>query len=176
MGIIDKLIDRKYGFGEYAPKADPMTAPKTKKNTYDFIVKSDSDESDKELDAYQKFWTDKEDRYEGYTLREFKANAYIGDKVYKYPPLDVTVRLEAFIAEEDGAVTITAYLLDGEKEIRIGTAAKTKAKKILRILQQNNPKISAELYGGNYWKMEGSGYVEDAWDEVLTVRVYFEWQ
>ena len=143
---------------------------------YDFIVKSENESTTKALEKYQKFWTDKEDQYDGMKLKEFKEDGEPGDKVYQYPPLDVDVKLEAFIADEDGSVTISAYILDGsENEIYVGTAAKAKAKKILKLLQENNPKITGELYGGKYWKMEDSGYVDDRWTEALTVRVYLEW-
>ena len=154
----------------------PVPEPVQKKQHYDFIIKSADETTDKALQKYQKFWTDPEDKYDGMKLMEFKEEGSPGDKVYQYPPLDVDVKLEAFIADEDGAVTIKGFILDGaDKEIYVGTAAKTKAKKILKLLQENNPKITGELYGGKYWKMEDSGYVDDRWEEDLTVRVYFEW-
>ena len=143
---------------------------------YDFIVKSENEKATKSIEKYQRYWTDKEDQYDGMKLKEFKEDGDPGDKVYQYPPLDVDVKLTAFIADEDGSVTISAYILDGsENEIYVGTAAKTKAKKILRILQDEHPKITGELYGGKYWKMEDSGYVDDRWTETLTVRVYLQW-
>lgn len=160
------------------PKTEPAPAPApiVQTTTYDFIVKCDNEKSEKALVKYQKFWTDDEDKYNGMTLREFKAEGDPGDKVYQYPPLDVDVRLDAFLGE-DGSVTITAYLLSGANdEIRVGTAAKTKAKKILKILQENAPTISGELYGGKYWKMENSGYVNDDWSEDLTVRVFLNYK
>ena len=141
---------------------------------YDFIVKSENEKTTKALEKYQKFWTDKEDQYDGMKLKEFKEDGDPGDKVYQYPPLDVDLKLEAFLGE-DGSTEIRAYIENGSDEIYVGTAAKTKAKKILKLLQENNPKITGELYGGKYWKMEDSGYVDDRWTETLTVRVYFEW-
>lgn len=154
----------------------PAPAPIVEKTTYDFIVKCDNEKSEKALIKYQKFWTDDEDRYNGMTLKEFKADGDPGDKVYQYPPLDVDVKLDAFLGE-DGSVTITAYVLSGsDDEIRVGTAAETKAKKILRILQENEPKITGELYGGKYWKMEDSGYVNADWSEELTVRVFLTYE
>ncbi len=154
----------------------PAPEPVQKKQYYDFIIKSADETTDKALQKYQKFWTDPEDKYDGMKLMEFKEEGSPGDKVYQYPPLDVDVKLEAFIADEDGAVTIKGFILDGaDKEIYVGTAAKTKAKKILRILQKEDPRITGELYGGKYWKMEDSGYVDNRWEEDLTVRVYFEW-
>ena len=84
------------------------------------------------------------------------------------------MKLEAFLGE-DGSTDIRVYILDGESDIYVGTAAKTKAKKILRILQEENPSISGELYGGKYWKMEDSGYVNNDWSDELTVRVYLKY-
>jgi len=141
---------------------------------YDFIVKSENEKTSKALEKYQKFWTDDEDKYDGMTLKEFKKDGDPGDKVYQYPPLDVDVKLEAFLGE-DGSTEIRAYIENGTEEIYVGTAAKTKAKKILKLLQEIDPRITGELYGGKYWKMENSGYVDDRWKEVLTVRVYLEW-
>ena len=156
------------------PEPVPAPAPAVAPTMYDFIIKSADEKTDKALNKYQKFWTDSEDRYNGMRLMEFKAEGVPGEKVYEYPPLDVDVKLEAFIAE-DGATEIRGYILDGDGEIYVGTAAKTKAKKILRILQDNEPKITGELYGGKYWKMEDSGYVNNDWSEDLTVRVYLEY-
>lgn len=142
---------------------------------YDFIVKSENDKTTKAIEKYQKFWTDKEDQYNGMKLKEFKEDGDPGDKVYQYPPLDVDLKLEAFLGA-DGSTEIRAYIENGSnEEIYVGTAAKTKARKILKILQENNPKITGELYGGKYWKMEDSRYVDDRWNEVLTVRVYLTW-
>lgn len=141
---------------------------------YDFIVKSENEKTTKALEKYQKFWTDKEDQYDGMKLKEFKGDGDPGDKVYQYPPLDVDLKLEAFLGE-DGSTEIRAYIENGTEEIYVGTAAKTKAKKILKLLQENDPRITGELYGGKYWKMEDSGYVDDRWTEDLTVRVYLEW-
>lgn len=143
-------------------------------NMYDFIVKSEDNKVAKILEKYQKFWTDKEDQYDGMTLKEFKEDGCPGDKVYQYPPLDVSLKLEAFQGE-DGSTDIKAYILTGDEDIYIGRAAKTKAKKILRLLQEHEPKITGELYGGKYWKMEDSGYVDNRWEEDQTVRIFLEW-
>ena len=164
-----------FGFGKKKPEPEPTAAPVQKKNYYDFIAKCHDDESVKALEKYQKFWTDPEDKYDGMTLKEFKEDGDPGDKVYQYPPLNVDVKLDAFISTEDGSVSINVFILDNDKEILVGTAAKTKAKKILKILQEENPKITGELYGGKYWKMEDSGYVNNDWSEELTVRVFLEW-
>lgn len=154
-------------------KVEPASAPAPveKKTVYDFIARSQDEKTDKALNKYQKFWIDKEEKYGGMTLKEFKADGLPGDKIYEYPPLEVDVKLEAFIGE-DGSTDIRVFLLDGDGEILVGTAAKAKAKKILRILQDESPSISGELYGGKYWKMEDSGYVNNDWSDELTVRVY----
>lgn len=160
-------------------KKEPDTVPiipQVYKETYDFIIKSENEKTDKAIVKYQQFWTDPEDKYNGMKLMEFKRDGNPGDKIYQYPPLDVDVKLEAFIGE-DGTTEILGYILDGaENEIYVGKAAKTKAKKILRILQEQNPKITGELYGGKYWKMENSGYVNNDWDEDLTVRVFLTYE
>lgn len=157
----------------FKKKTEPAPAPvvELKRTVYDFIVKSQDEKTDKILVKYQKFWTEPEDKYDGMTLKEFKADGDPGEKVYEYPPLDVDVKLEAFIGD-DGSTEIRGYILDGSDEILVGTAAQTKAKKILRILQEEQPKITGELYGGKYWKMESSGYVNNDWADELTVRVY----
>ena len=159
-------------------KAEPKPAPVpvAQTTTYDFIAKCIDEKSEKALVKYQKFWTDPEDKYEGMKLMEFKAEGVPGDKIYQYPPLDVDVKLDAFIGVgDDDSVSINVFILDGDDEIFVGPAAKTKAKKILRILQENKPKISGELYGGKYWKMEDSGYVNADWSDPLTVRVYLKY-
>lgn len=157
-------------FGKKKKTEPAPAAPAPIKETYDFIVKSESDKTDKALAKYQKFYTDDGDRYEGMRLMEFKKEGSPGEKVYEFPPLPVPLRLEAFLGE-DGSTEIRAYIVDDE-DIYVGTAAKTKAKKILRILQEKSPAITGELYGGKYWKMEDSGYVNNDWSETLTVRVY----
>ena len=162
-------------FGKKKKEAVPAPAPAPKTETYDFIVKSENESTSKAIAKYQKFWTDPEVKYDGMKLMEFKEDGLPGDKVYEYPPLDVDVRIEAFLGE-DGSTDIRAYILDGDGEIYVGTAAKTKAKKILGILQDKDPSVSSELYGGMYWKMEDSGYVDDRWSEDLTVRVYLKYE
>lgn len=152
----------------------PVPTPAASTTTYDFIAKSQDEKTDKALVKYQKFWTDPEDKYDGMTLKEFKSDGDPGDKVYEYPPIDVDVKLEAFIGD-DGTTEIRVFILDGDGEIYVGTAAKTKAKKILRILQDNDPSVTGELYGGKYWKIEDSGYVNNDWDDELTVRVYLKY-
>lgn len=156
------------------PVPAPVPAPAPSKEIYEFIAKSQDEKTDKALVKYQKCWTDPEDKYDGMTLKEFKSDGDPGDKIYEYPLLDVDVKLEAFLGE-DGSTEIRVFILDGDSEIYVGTAAKTKAKKILGILQERNPSISGELYGGKYWKMEGSGYVNADWSDPLTVRVFLKY-
>lgn len=159
---------------EPAPVPVPAPLP-VKKEIYDFIAKCDNEKSHKELEAYQKFWTEPEDKYNGMRLLEFKREGYPGDKVYKYPPLDVAIRLEAFIPDDGSNPSVKVFILTADDDIYVGTAAKTKAKKIIRICTEKAPKITGELYGGKYWKIEDSGYVDDRWEEDLTVRVYLEY-
>ena len=154
---------------EPVPEPAPVSIPQ--KTFYEFIAKSQDEKTEKALIKYQKFWTDPEDKYDGMTLKDFKAEGCPGDKVYEYPTLDVDVKLEAFLGE-DGSIEIRVFILDCDSEIYVGTAAKTKAKKILRILQEENPSFTGVLYGGKYWKMEDSGYVNNDWADPLTVRVY----
>ena len=175
MALFSKLFK-----SDPVPTPKPAPAPVREKETYDFIAHYSDPKCEKRLQKYQKFWTDPEDKYDGMTLREFKEEGYPGDKVWQYPPLDVDVDLKSNVAE-DGSVTVSVYILEyneetgKDEEIYAGDAAKTKGKKILRLLQEHDPEITAELYGGKYWKMEDSGYVDDRWDEALTVRVYFKW-
>lgn len=156
-----------------APELEPQPVSQPS-SYYDFIIKSSDEKTDAALSKYQKAETDPADRYNGMTMKQFKAEGLCGEKVYQYPPLDVDVKLSAFIGE-DGSVEISGFVLDGSDEIRVGTAAKTKVKKILKILQEESPKISGELYGGKYWKLKDNGYVDDDWSEDLTVRVYLSW-
>lgn len=165
----------------FKPAPDPVPAPTPiqKKETYEFIAHCADEKCEKRLQKYQKLMTDPEDKYDGMKLMEFKEEGYPGDKVWQYPPLDVDVDLKPEVAEDE-SVTIHVYIPDyddygNEEMMYVGTAAKTKGKKILRLMQEHDPDITGELYGGKYWKMEDSGYVDDRWDEVLTVRVYFEW-
>lgn len=151
----------------------PVVLP-VQSNIYEFIIKSENDDSDKQLEKYQKFWTDPEDKYNGMTMKELKASDLYGEKIYQYPPLDVSVKLSAFMGD-DGSVIISGYILDGDSEIYVGKSAKTKSKKILKILHDESPTITGELYGGQYWKLEDSGYVDDRWSEDLTIRVSLRW-
>ena len=175
MALFDKLFK-----SDPAPTPKPAPTPVQKKETYEFIAHCSDPKCEKRLQKYQKFMTDPEDKYDGMKLMEFKESGYPGDKVWQYPPLDVDVDLKTTVSE-DGSVTVSVYVIDydidkGEDvELYVGDAAKTKGKKILRLMQEHDPEITAELYGGKYWKMEDSGYVDDRWDEVLTVRVYFKW-
>lgn len=157
---------------EHVPEP-PVVLP-VQSNIYEFIIKSENDESDKLLEKYQKFWTDPEDKYNGMTMRELKESDLYGEKVYQYPPLYVSVKLSAFLGD-DGSVIISGYILDGDSEIYVGKSAKTKTKKILKILQDESPTITGELYGGQYWKLEDSGYVDNRWSDVLTIRVSLRW-
>ena len=164
-------------FKKKDPKPAPVQAPpapKAPENVYEFLVKCADEKSADALAAYQKDWTDPEDKHEGMTLYDLKDSCRYGEKIYEYPPMDVTPKLKAFIGD-DGSVTITGFVVDGEDELLVGEAAKTKAKKILKILQEESPSITAELFGGQYWKMEDSGYVDDRWSDPYTMRVKLKW-
>lgn len=86
----------------------------------------------------------------------------------------MSVKLSAFMGD-DGSVIISGYILDGDFEIYVGKSAITKSKKILKILQDESQTITGELYGGQYWKLEDSGYVDDRWSEDITIRVSLRW-
>ena len=165
--LFDKLFKKK----EEPPA--PAT-PKAPENVYEFVIKCNDEKSIKALSEYQKEWTDSDDKYEGMTMKDLKESCRFDEKIYKYPPIDVPVKLTAFLGD-DGSVDISGYVVDGDNKILVGMAAKTKAKKILKILQEESPSIAGELYGGNYWKLESSGYVDDAWSDQLTVRVTLQW-
>lgn len=156
------------------PEPDPVPVKPDRPNEYEFIIKCVNEKSQAQLEKYQAFWTDPEDRYNGMTMWDLKDSALYGEKVYEYPPRDVDVKLSAFIGE-DGSVQISGYVLDADGEIYVGKAARTKAKKILRILQDESPSITGELYGGKYWILKDNGYVDDDWSDILTVRIYFRW-
>ena len=143
MGLFDKFLKKlpeqdtvEWTVTLTDPQPDPQpkkaAAPVAYDNHYEFIIKSEDEKTDRAIVRYQKFWTDPEDKYEGMTLMQFKEEGYPGDKIYQYPPLDVAVKLDAFLGE-DGSVEISGFIDDGNKYIYVGKAAKTKAKKILRI-------------------------------------------
>lgn len=173
MGIFDKLFKKEpMPAVETAPAADPE--PVKHPEFYDFIIRSEDEKTDKALAKYQKFWTDPDDKHEGMKLMEFKREGSPGDKNYLYPPLDVDLELKA-VENADGVLEILGYIFDGDVDIYVGKAAKSKAKKIKRIMDEKDPEISAELCGGKVWKMESSGYVDDRWEEDLIVRVTFRY-
>ena len=149
-------------------------APVVPANEYEFLIKCTDEKSGKALEKYQKNWTDPEDKYEGMTIYDLKDSCRYGEKIYQYPPLEPAVKLKAFIGD-DGSVVITGYVVDGDDELLVGEAAKTKANKILKILQEESPAITGELYGGKYWKLEDSGYVDDRWSDPPTVRFKLRW-
>lgn len=173
MGLFDKLFKK-----EVAPESAPVPAadpePAKHPTYYEFIIRSEDEKTDRALEDFQKFWTDPEDKHEGMKLLEFKKEGSPGDKNYLYPPLEVDVELKAIVNDE-GVLEIHGYIYDGNDLIYVGTAAKSKARKIKRIMDERDPRITADLYGGNVWKMESSGYVDDRWIEDYIVRVTFEY-
>lgn len=137
---------------------------------YTFPLHWDDEKIDHKLERYQKFWTDSEDIYDGYrTYSDLKESELYGEKIYKYPPLDVTIEYKI-----NGDV-VEFYLYDGERSYFVGTPAKTKNKKVIKILNENDPIISAELSGGHYRKLEYSGYVNDDWDDEIKIHVTLDW-
>lgn len=137
---------------------------------YDFLVHWDDDKIWDILERYQKQNTDREYKYEGYTMRELKESGLYGEKIYKYPPLDVSVELK----EKDDNIDV--YLFDGDKDVLIGHPPKTKVKKIKTLTKElENYFIHATLSGGDYWKLKDNGYVEDDWSDDLKVKVSIDW-
>lgn len=171
MGIFNKLFHKELAV-DPVPAVDPE--PVKHPTFYEFIISSENEKTDKALAKYQKFWTDPEDKHEGMKLKEFKEEGLPGDKNYLYPTLDVEVELKA-AEDEDGQLQILGYICDGSDLIYVGRSAKNKAKKIKHILEEENPRITAELCGGKVWKIESSGYVDDRWEEDLKVRVTLEY-
>ena len=161
-------------FDFFKKKEEKPPAPVVPQNVYEFPIKCADEKLSKALEKYQKELTDPDDKYEGMTIYDLKESCRYGEKIYQYPLLEVQVNLKAFLGE-DGSVVISGYVVDGSKDLLVGEAAKTKAKKILGILQNESPSITGELTGGKYWKLEDSGYVDDRWSDPFTLRVTLRW-
>ena len=146
---------------------------------YDFNVHWDDERTEKILERYQKEWTDREDRYEGMTKKELRESGSPGEKVFRYPPLDVDVELRA--SEIDGKPAVLVSLIDGRKNPLIGYAPKTKAKKILQLIDEHSEsvRISAELSGGDFWDLvvfhDGEAVCESNIPKPLKVQVRLDW-
>lgn len=159
----------KYGMDAYrkyrAAKSDAQ---------YFFLVHPEDDKQYKVIEKYQKDMTDKEDIYSGYSLRDLKESDLYDEKVWKYPPLDVDVELTETAL--NGKPAIAVNLIRGiDDSPLIGYAPTTKVKKILSLLKDHNCTVSAELYGGDFRRLLGDGYVEDGIPTLLNVRVILDW-
>ena len=129
------------------------------------------------LEKYQKNWTDPEDRYEGMSNKDIKESGAYNEKIYQYPPLDVDLELQEL--ERDGKPAVGFNLIDGKKNPFIGYAPKTKAKKILQLIEEHPQiRMAAELSGGHYKKLEfwnDHDYVNADWSDDIKVRVTLDW-
>lgn len=166
-----KYDDIKDGKAAYQEKSDARANAH-----YEFLVHFTDDAYDI-LEKYQKEWTDPDDRYEGMTNKDIKASGDYDTKIYQYPPLDVD--LELFETEIDSKAAVGFNLIDGKRNPFIGYAPKTKAKKILRLIEEHpGIRMSAELSGGHYKKLEfwnDHDYVNSDWSDDIKVRVTLNW-
>lgn len=146
---------------------------------YEFNVHWDDERTEAVLERYQRDWTDREDRYEGLTKKGLREDGSPGEKVFKYPPLDVDVELRQDVI--DGKAAVLVYLIDGKKDPLIGHAPKTKARKILQLLDEHSEsvRISAELSGGDFWELvvfhDGEAVCESNMPKPLKVQVTLDW-
>ena len=141
---------------------------------YVFLAHSDDPKVEKLLKKYQRDNTDKEDKYDGYTVRELKESCDYGTRHYEYPPLDVYAELRE--AEVDGKLTYEIYIFDGEKAALVGYPPKTKVKKIREILGKYPVCVKGEIEGGHYMQLKDNGWVEtDYPDEDMKVRITLDW-
>lgn len=167
-----KWDDVKNGIQAYWDRQNAKSAAK-----YVFNVHWDDDRTDDILERYQKNWIAREDQYDGMSKKEIKESCVPGEKIFKYPPLDVDVELKE--GEIDGNQAVLVYLLDGEKDPLIGYAPKTKAKKILQLLSEHNPNVSAELSGGDYRELvvfsDGEAVCNSNIPKPLKVQVCLDW-
>ena len=136
---------------------------------YDFVVHYDDEKIDRYLEKYQKDWSDPDYKYRGLSIRDIKEQALYGEKIYKYEPLDVDL---SFVYQ-DGLLQV--LLFDGKRDVNVGYAPKTKAKRIRKILEEYDPAVTAELSGGHYYKLKDNGYVEDEMVDDLKIRVNLDW-
>lgn len=145
---------------------------------YEFNVQWEDPVVEEFLERYQRAWTDREDQYEGMTKKEVRETCLPGEKIFKYPPLDVDVELKP--AEIDGKPAVLVYLVDVKDLILLGRAPKTKAKKIIKLLEDPSIRISAELSGGDFWELVcfsdgGEAVCESNVPKPLKVQIRLEW-
>lgn len=170
---IYKWDDVKDGIKAYYDRLNAKNAAQ-----YMFNVQWEDPAVEDVLEKYQKSWTDREDRYEGMTKKDVRETCVPGEKVFKYPPLDVDVELRP--DQIDSKPAILVYLIDGKDPRLIGHAPKTKAKKIIELLRDPNLRISAELSGGDFWEVVcfpdgGEAVCESNIPKPLKVQVHLEW-
>ena len=168
-----------YRYNEIAGGKAAMNALRAAKAAahYIFNVHSEDDNIYDTLERYQRKWTDREDRYEGLTKRDILETCAPGEKIFKYPPLDVDVELKE--DEVDGKVAVLVYLVDGDRCPLIGHAPKTKAKRILQLLSEHDVVVSAELSGGDYRELvcfsDGEAVCDSNVPKPLKVQVRLDW-
>lgn len=144
---------------------------------YEFNVHWDDEKTEDILEKFQREWTDREDRYEGMTKKDIRESCVPGEKIFKYPPLDVDLELKR--GEIDGKTAVLVYLIDGAKNPLIGYAPKTKAKKILQLLDEHQVYMSAELSGGDYRELvcfsDGEAVCDSNIPKPLKIQVRLDW-
>lgn len=136
---------------------------------YEFLVHYDDPAIERRLVKYQKFWSDPDCKYDGLTIREIKDLGLYGEKIYKFAPLDVDVEFELV----DGVLRV--LLSEGDRSFFIGCAPPRKTKRVLQILSDLDPAVSAVLTGGHFYQLKNNGYVEDEWSDAYKVRVLLDW-
>lgn len=143
-------------------RSEPVTRPKQKE--YFFLV---HDLDEEFVEKYRKQEIDKEDRYEGMSFNDMRAECDDGDKIYKYPELDVYLEFKE--STLDGNPALEVYLDDH----MVGYVPKTKVSRTKKLLADDKVSWSAELYGGDYRILKGT-YV-DEWFDKVNIRVTFTW-
>lgn len=144
---------------------------------YVFNVHWSDEKTNKILEKYQKDWTDPDDRYDGMSKRDIMEACAPGDKVFKFPPLDIDVELSEGIVDSKPAVLVR--LIDGKNNPLIGCAPKTKARKIIQLLSEHDVRISAELSGGDYRELvvfgDGEAVCDSNIPKPLRVQIELDW-
>lgn len=139
----------------------PEVKPRTAKKEYFFLV---HDLDYDFIEKYRKSETDKEDLWDGMSFNDIRETCYEGDKIYKYPDMDVYLEFKDAVKDDNPALEV--YLDDH----MIGYVPKTKVKKTKQLLADGT-NWKAELYGGSYQYLKGN-YVDEWFDDVK-IRVTF---
>lgn len=142
----------------------PEVKPRIAKKEYFFLV---HDLDEEFIEKYRKSETDKEDLWEGMSFNDIRENCYEGDKIYKYPDLDLYLEFKEATLDDNPALEV--YLDDH----MVGYVPKTKVKKTKKLLADDKVSWKAELYGGDYQYLKGN-YV-DEWFDKVNIRVTFTW-